>query len=340
MPKNIFNIMLFVSIVLPLFFLPTTSAAEPAFENTASVQWLGTPLRESLERFCESRRIHFFLDRRIDPTQTIHLELSNQTVKQVFTALAEKTDTGCYFLDDAGTTIVYLGTKETAELLPLLLEKHRRELSAMPTAQRNIPNKKTPFRLPFLGEPKQAILDLIKSSGFSLSSSPNSGAEALPFDLWNKTDLPALPFYKLLTMLLIGFEKDYEIEGNTFRIVPLPELQTLETLKTDLPKQPPEAAETQTKEPQTTASPKAPLSQRRFTLKVDEQPLGAVLDVLSKRLGLTIVINWKPLETKDVSPEHLVTFEVKNATVNELFRTICKPLKLEYRLQGETVIIK
>ncbi|MEQ8836592.1 MAG: hypothetical protein RID07_07290, partial [Lacipirellulaceae bacterium] len=72
------------------------------------------------------------------------------------------------------------------------------------------------------------------------------------------------------------------------------------------------------------SSPRGP-KQLVFTLKIENQPVGAVTDQLAKQLKLTVT--WAA-ETKPLRNQ-LVSCQVRDASLEELLATVLAPAKLK-----------
>lgn len=290
------------------------------WKTRISVQWSGTPLRESLDRLAESYSFRFFLDRRIDPSLKLVFEAKNEPLEQALPRLAAAHGLGCRIL--SGTA--YLGPEEFAARLPGLLAVHRRRIEELPPTPRRFYRETVAIESPLLGTPKEILTALARRGNIVWKE-----LDTLPHDLWNKTRLLGT-VEELLTILLIGFEKSFEPNDDGIAVAALPQ---------DLPT---EAARNTTDRPTTRqAKPKAtekiPLARRRFTLRVEEQPLETLLHGLADRLELELKLNQKSLADKNVAPDRRVSFEVKNATAAELLHAVLRPLGLQFRIRGDAV---
>lgn len=322
----------------PLLFvagIANAAAAETAsalWSQRTSVKWSSVPLRESLSRFAELRQFGFVLDRRVDPSVPLEFEATNRELGPLLDELAASLDLGCVRLD----SVVYLGPKESADLLPKLLAGHRTASATLPARWKTPLRRKVSVRIPFLGNPKDILETLAVEHGFRWS-----GLDALPHDLWDETAFSDTPLEEALLLLLIGFGRDYKIDlGTAGR-----PLLTLTMLPEEFQKIPATIRPIRTKKPKTgpsAAAPasKIPLAQRRFTLRVEDQRLDVVLQTLSQRLGLKLELDEASLTAKGISVDRRISFEVKNATAQESFRAALQPLKLEFRFRGNSVQIR
>jgi hypothetical protein len=72
-------------------------------------------------------------------------------------------------------------------------------------------------------------------------------------------------------------------------------------------------------------------------MKVEEQRLDLLLQLLSEKLDWTLEFDKESLAKKGVSPDVRVSFEIKNATVAQLFESILRPLKLHFSLKKNSL---
>lgn len=289
-------------------------------------------------RLAEVQKVGVWIDRRVDPSTVLYFEASNRKLGVLFEDLASSLDLGCFLFD----SVAYLGPKESAAMLPVLIEARRRRQTEArrrrPVSSRTSATlrQRVAPAIPFLSEPREILRELTAGHGLILRN-----PEALPHDLWDANTLPEMPLGDLLTLLLIGFEIDYEVDEDGTGLT----LGTL--LKTSTPtvaeRKTPATASGETKQSAgtpTAAQNRVPFERRRFTVRVEDQPLEAVLESLAKRLDLELKLDRKSLAAKGVSPERRVSFDVQNVGVGELFRTILKPLNLEFRRRGDSIEIR
>jgi hypothetical protein len=328
---------LFFIIVLGLFGVAELSAASnDVWQTTVSVQWRETPFGESLKRLAEAQKIGLLIDRRLDPSTPLHFESTGQPLGQMLQQLALSLGQGC----DLFETTVYLAPKDTAEMLPVLLEEQQNRLEKLTPRRAAIFRRKRSLHIPFLSEPKEILQKLALQNNFRWKN-----IEILPHDLWNEKSLNNLSLNELLTILLIGFEMTFEIEddGETLVMLQLSKQQSMPR-PTENIETPSKNAEQNIQNIQKIQNaqkiqnvPKIPLAQRRFTLKVENQRLDILLQSLTERLNLKLELNEKSLAVKGIQADSRVSFDVKNATIAQLFRAILRPLKLDFQIKEETL---
>jgi hypothetical protein len=185
---------------------------------------------------------------------------------------------------------------------------------------------KRPTGWPRLGEPRGLITSTVEHRGWRVAN-----ADAIPHDLWSAGELPDLTLAEQLTVLLIGFDLSFELRPNdrSIKIVPLKGVSHSAGLG---------AATKGTTTPRSSTSGKKD-GRHVFTLRVQEQPVRAVLQELSKRLHWAIQIDEESIRAAGKSLDARVSFSVENADQERLLKAVLRPVGLDYRLEGERVLI-
>jgi hypothetical protein len=328
-------------------------------ERTATVEWQHVPLQNALSRLNGVFDEPVFVDRRVDPTQRVSLEIEAATLNEVLERLSAAAHLGYSELQ----SIHYLGPPAAAETLRTVAELRRAEASRLPARFRAALELKQAVTWPRLTEPRQLITALVERRGWRIAH-----AERIPHDLWAAGELPALAFSDQLTVLMIGFNLTFEIKSaeRMLEIVPLQELTirreyempnqsaaTLEPLRQVL-----EEAKSHRRDATklivdarieqherlaellrgrsaaAPASRSARKTAQRYTLRVEEQPVGAVLNELAARLGRSLEIDSAAIDAAGLSLEKRVSFSVENGDEDELWDAVLRPAGLDYRREG------
>ncbi len=310
---------LFGLLVLSLGISADTLRAATAaslWNRETGVHWSAVPLDEVLKRFGETPQLGIFLDRRIDPSRLIEFKASRQPLGVLLDDLAASLDLGCCRLD----SVAYIGPRIAVEKFSNHLAERRPSIAASL-------RRRVPLDAPFLATPKELLERLARDNGFHWQN-----LDDLPHDLWPERKLPPTPLFELFALLLVGFDKTFELDEGTktLRVVSLHASSPTSVLN----------AEAKLLRKETKSTSDVPLARRRFTLTIKEQNLDDVLRSLTERIGLKLDIDEASLTKKNVSLRQRISHEAKNATVQELFRGILSPLKLDFTLQGETIRIR
>ena len=76
-----------------------------------------------------------------------------------------------------------------------------------------------------------------------------------------------------------------------------------------------------------------------FTLTVENKPVGPVISAIAKQLDMEIKFDDEAINLAGLSTEAMITFQVKNVTLDELLTAALKPVGLNFRRDGSKIII-
>ena len=222
-----------------------------------------------------------------------------------------------------------------------------------------------PFKWDDLATPREVLKQLAKQNGIELAN-----LELVPHDLWAAADLPPLSLADRLTLVAIQFDLTFSIsaDGTVVSLAPLPErvavvrnypggadpAATARSFARLAPAAEIKVArgrvfvrglvedQERIARPHHADSPSKPpahegLSNKRFTLTVTKKPVGTLLGQLAKQLNLELEIDQPALDRAGISLDRLVSFSVKEATADELFRAAARPAGLAVHRHGSTV---
>jgi hypothetical protein len=218
-----------------------------------------------------------------------------------------------------------------------------------------------------LAEPRKLIEQLAADVGVRVV-----GLDRIPHDLWPGASLPPLSFAERLTLISAGFEMTFEFsrDGTALRFVPIPDQVALErsySVPTDIRSR---AAQLSKMFPESTirsngntlsvvalledhntirdlldgksvSRPTVIGATRRpevriASLKVENKPVGAVIEYLAEQLKIEVEFDHA---TKSRLSE-LVSFTVRDATQQQVFKAALDPVGLSFRLQdGKLTVI-
>lgn len=288
----------------------TGSAYQLALRQPVRVYWPDSPIRDALMRLSEEQNVAIFLDRRVDPGKRVDFRPKELApLADLLKNLAASQNLGVASVGSA----VYIGPQATAAKIPALLKMRREELRKVPrTAAQQLAKRHT-LRWQVLTTPQELLARLEQEYGVRIAAK-----ELVPHDLWPAANLPELSFSEQLTLILAGFELTYEIGNEGVKLTPIPERMTL-------------VKEDGTRVVRRTTSP----PETRYTLTVENQPVGSLMQALVARLDLKLTID--PAAQQSISK--LVSFQVKEATRDQLLRAALQPAGLDFRLEGTTVVV-
>ena len=290
--------------------------------QTATIHWQGVPLRDAVGRLEKLFDEATFLDRRVDPTERVSLDIKASSVEQVLTPIAAEQGWGVCRLGD----IVYLGPADVARQLSGVAAARMEDIAKLPRSQRTTFSRKLSLTWPRLTEPRALVTELVEKNGWRVA-----GAERIPHDLWSAGELSALTLGEQLTALLIGFDLTFEIRlaERTVRIVTLK--RSASPARADsLPSRP---------APQTPESSPGE-TKRVYSLRVAEKPVGAVVRELAKRLNWQLEFDEAAIQAAGRSLDARVSFAVENVEQDELLDAVLRAAGLTFRRDGERITVE
>jgi hypothetical protein len=339
---------------------PQARSADDIAQNLdrpVSVTWQGQELGAVLERLATTQGISFWIDRRIDPQQPVNARHSNATLRDVLDQVASDHALGWSVLDD----IIYIGPVESANELATLAAKVRQSLNSVPADYRNRWLTDESKAWSRHSNPRTLLEQWFTEVDIILSN-----PQVLAHDLWDAHSLTSVSLADRVTLMLIGFDMTLEISpnGRSCQIVPIerPVLitetynagsrarQVLTAFKdnkdveientgrqltiTGQWEDQQRVAEIITGSRTAKRRQNVPKkdSEQRFSLKLENQPVGKVIDQLAGQLGLKVTWNRKLLATHPGIQQKLVSCEVSNGDLNNLLQSVLTPAGLSYRL--------
>jgi hypothetical protein len=334
-------------------------------DGRLTATWQGQQLGAILERLASTQEITIWLDRRVDPQQQINAQHSNATVREVLDRIVADHALGWTLLDE----IIYVGPPESATDLATLAARSRQSLRGTPADYRNRWLVAEPTNWPRLSEPRGILTNWFENADIRLSN-----PQMLPHDLWNARSLPPMKLADRVVLLLLGYDMTCEIapNGRSCRIIPIKRpvlitekhnagdksreviaaFQNEENVKIhrngrqltvtgrweDQQRVAEIIAESDWRRPppqnQATRA-----SKQRFSLKLENQPVGKVVDQLAAQLGLKVVWKQQLLSGNTDLRQTQVSCEVINADLNKLLENVLTPAGLSFRLNGNQLEI-
>lgn len=297
------------------------TAASDRRTATATVHWQGVPLGETLDRLKVLFNDPVFVDRRVDPNQRVTLDMSISSAEQGLGGIADACG-----LDVARLgRLLYLGPSSAAGRLRPLVSLRSRDVAKLPADARTSLLARHAIAWPRLGEPRQIATTAVEQCGWRIAN-----PDAIPHDLWAANELPEMNLIEELTVLLIGFDLTFEFDASqqAIRIVPLA----------------PNVAAAPAHSVRNRAQVKTPThtsggTKQVYTLHVQEKPVGAVLHELANRLHWNLQIDEDAIRAAGKSLDQRVSFSVTNADQEKLLDALLGPAGLEYREEGEQIVV-
>lgn len=329
--------------------LKTGLAFRQALAAPAGISWKGAPLRPALARLSAAHGISIVLDRRIDPEQSIEFNAGEADLEEALRRLASKLKAGVSIFDST----VYIGPAQVTQRLATLaaIGAERKKLAGLPelTTQE-------------LQTPRELLEAWSKTTGVTLA-----GVDQLPHDLWPAITFPAQSPAARASLLLAGFDSAIEMssDGKQARIIPLPERVTMQKQFAGGTNPDNRAAQMREKFPaaeidivgkqlrvtgsfedidaigrvlsgEKVTRKEVRAGEQRFTLKVENQPVGAVARALAGKLKMEVTFATGTEEQL----KQLISFEVDKATLEELLSKMLAPAGLDFEIDENTIQVK
>lgn len=327
-----------------------------------SATWQGQELAAVLERIAATQHVEIWLDRRVDPQQTVDLKIQNLPLDGVLNKLTEARSLGWAELDN----FIYVGPIDSARELPSLLAIARNSLAKISSKDRTPWLEKSAVVWPRLSEPRQMLKEWLTAAGIELDN-----ADSIPHDLWNAKQMPPLALIDRVVLLLVGFDQTCQIsaDGKSCRIVPIkrpvllireyrPGKQMRELVKQlqDLPavtinrsgssiavtgriedhERIAQFLERDTPRKKKSPIPTGRTSAQVFSLKLENQPVGKVIAQLGAQLRLEVA--WNPNLDAD-NQAMLVSCDVVDGDLPTLLSAILSPAGLTFELHEKRLEI-
>jgi hypothetical protein len=217
----------------------------------------------------------------------------------------------------------YVGPETAAERLVTLAAARRRDALRLPSELRTGLAARRGIAWPRLTEPRGLVTQLAAEHGIPIENS-----ERIPFDVWPAGQLSQLALADQLTLLLVGFDLTYRFRSDS---------AMLEVVPVDWNDISPRSESTSPRR----ALRKSVVETRQvYTLRVQEQPVGAVLTQLATRLGWKLDVDTAALWAAGRSMDTRVSFAVENADADQLLDAVLAPAELKAERHGDRVSIK
>lgn len=335
-------------------------------DQAASGSWSNMELRSLLRKLSTERKIAVLLDRRIDPTIQLPVEISNQSLREGFQSITEKAAAELSVPEN----VVFIGPPRATQSLRTLIEIRTAELQSKTAAigerRRNDLMRRHTFAWDDLDTPAE-ILGRIAEHYHVKIRNPDT----VPHDLWAASSLPGVPAAEALSLILIQFDLTFQwIEGGeAIELTPIPPQVTIErrhrikgratadyqkSMKDQFPdlelqltgdellvrgtveQQEAVAAALNPGAVKKPANTVAPLRQRTFTVTFKRVAVRAVMDEL-KKSRVVFVYDAAQLEAAGIDLDQTIDLDLTKATVDEFFKAMFTPLKLKFEIDNTTV---
>ena len=345
-----------------------------ALTQPFTASWSNVGIRAILQRIQSTQNISIILDRRIDPSLKLTIDIQNLSLEAGLKKIASESHAN---MGVVGNNI-YIGPPQAVSNLMTLLELKQEDLQNLTDSQASLKSRvlflsrKKTFHYQDLETPAEILKQITDAYQITLSD-----PKRIPHDLWANGSLTAVNANQALSLILIqfGFTYQWGQQGRQIQLEPVPDIVTMK--KTYLPRKSSVAAlVTQLEQafPELTVVPSGktvtvqashelhekikqllnptrtsrnskpakvdtvPIQRRKFTLRVKQVPLIAIMKKLEQS-GITFEYNASQFTTAGIDLNKLIDVTVKDAKPPEFFDALFNPLNLNYQIQGTKVIL-
>ena len=301
-------------------FARETASMQQKLRRQVSATWQGQELAAALDRLATANQISLWRDRRVDWQQTISIRIVDLPLADAFQQISRQHNLGFVPLE----TIAYGGPYQTAQELPALIRESRSQLRRASAKQRKRWLREESVQWPRLTEPRALVQRWLDEAEIELV-----GSDRIAHDLWAAHQLPPMALVDRLVLVLAGFDKTCAIrpDGKSCEIVSITRPLKRARLATPSQRLSGNAAKPRTKRK----------TSQRFTLKLENQPLGIVLDQLAEQLKLEIA--WRSSQQR-TARELLVSCEVQDVELDELLGSLLDPVGLQHTRADKQIRIE
>lgn len=329
--------------------------------------WENVELRTLLDKLSSQRRVAILLDRRIDPTVKIPVDLVDHSLKDSLQEIAQRVGADVSVPEN----VVYVGPSSAASVLRTVIELRTSELAAstIPERRRTELRRRHTVTWQDLDSPADILKQITDHYHLTIQH-----PEFVPHDLWGGCWLPEATAAEALSLVLIQFDLTFAWQngGQGIELVPLPQQVTVARRSrpkgrsmVDVQKlvgellpevnarvdgsdlvvqgtvEQHEAVAALFSQSGSKPPPKPPklggLKQRVFAeIKFKRVPVRAVMKKLEES-GVTFSYDAAKLEAAGIDLDQPIDLEVDKATADEFFQALFTPLKLSFEIDNLTV---
>ena len=352
----------------------TGAQFQTEIDRTLSASWANVELRDLLKKIGDDRRIAILLDRRVDPTVQLPLNLTNSSLREGVRDMARLLGADI----SVAEPVVFVGPPAAVQRLRTLIELRSSELSSR---EASIPEKRrmelaTRHTVTWqdLDSPVEIVQRIADRYRLTIGH-----LDLLPHDLWVSNTLPSVTAAEALSLVLIQFDLTFAWTGKAegggagqgIELVPAPEHPVIEKRHRVKGRPVAEALKlvrqygpnldakvdgsdlvvrslledheavaamvggSTTKKPDATAGVK-PIKQRLFTLKIDRVPARVLMQKLEES-EIVFEYNAEQLAAAGIDLDQPIKLEVEKASAADFFKAVFDPLRLTAEIDNLTV---
>lgn len=345
-----------------------------ALTKPLSASWSNVGIREIIQRIGETHNISIILDRQIDPSLKLKIDLQNQTLEQGLAQIAE--------LVQARTIIVgsniFIGPAAEVSKLKTLLQLKSDALHELADSQKALKSRviqlsrNQTFHFQDLDTPAEILQNITNAYQIKIDNE-----QLVPHDLWSNFSMVSVNATESLSLILIQFDLTYEWVGEaaSIRLTAVPDKvqikrtyplrgKSIDAVTAQIKDQFPDLELTssgkllsvlaamdvheqieQLLNPQKTVRPiragvgeTVPLNRRKFTLRVKKVPVLAIMQKLEQS-GIEFEYDKQELAKADINLLQLIDVAVVDADAREFFDALFSDFKLDYKMQGVKITL-
>lgn len=332
--------------------------------------WENIAARALLRRLSEAQRIGILLDRRVDPTSVAPHFQTGQTLEAGLLSIGARLECG---MSLAGNT-VYIGPLETADWLRTTIEQHEavivKDGTAITEGRKFALFDRKTIHWQDLDTPREILQQIARRYELEIA-----GLDRVPHDLWAAATIPYATAAESLTLVLVQLDLDFEWNAAATSVTIVPYQLPALIEKRYPPKKPLSAAATLAawleeqphlqgrvdgkeiviagrvedherlsgrpalgeRQPAGTADP-VPLRRRRFTLKVENVPVRAIMRELEKS-GVSFQFDAEALATAQVDLGTPVSLDVKGVDADDFLKAVLSTINVNFAIDDRTVTL-
>ena len=345
-----------------------------ALTQPFSASWSNVGIRAILQRIRETQNISIILDRRIDPSRKLKIDLQNQTLEQGLAQIADLIQARCIIV---GSNI-FIGPDAEVSKLKTLLQLKSDALHELADSQNTLKSRviqlsrNHTFHFQDLDTPAEILQNITNSYQIKIDNE-----QLVPHDLWSNFSLVSVNATESLSLILIQFDLTYEWAGEATgirlaavpdkvlikRTYPLPG-KSIDSVTAQIKEQFPDLVLTssgkllsvqaamdvheqieQLLNPKKTVHPvragggkTVPLNRRKFTLRGKKVPVLAIMQKLEQS-GIEFEYDKQELVEADINLLQLIDVAVVDAEADEFFDALFSSFKLDYKMQGVKITL-
>ncbi len=366
--------MLSIAVILALFHVsevPETPFLNQAMFDLTLYQPLvinrsPVAIQAILQRISSERNVAILLDRRIDPSSIVNVEIDTPYLDEGIGRLSQQLNADTLVVAD---TLFVFPKGKTGSLRSYAheLQTQLEEICQSDRIRLGELVKRRAVYWDMLSTPQEIVAQICQSYTLKIEN-----IDQLPHDLWGQGNISHPNCVEALLLVLVQFELSFEwVDAATIKLVPLPETPKFEQfhrpkkssvteaiqviqknwdveltqlgtrLKIVAPLETHEAIAEMLGERKPRRSPNAnahatSLVDTPFSLKMQREPFLSLLKLLEKQ-GFEVHYDEAVLKDAGVDLMQKITLEVQQVKIHELLKQPCKEVNLQVRIDGNAI---